>query len=152
MTKMHIASPRAAILYVVCALFTACATGPETPYLPELLSRNTGQDGGACLRTSDVRSYSIHNDEFIFIDASLGSYIVTANPGCQDLGTTPSMAFEGRFKEVCGGGMDKIITRGHHCTIREIFKFDNRNAAIAAYENALDQLREMTDPSADTEK
>jgi hypothetical protein len=40
---------------------------------------------------------------------------------------------------VCGAGMDKITTRGHQCTIREIFKFEDRDAACAAYENVVGQ-------------
>jgi hypothetical protein len=152
MSKIPIASPSTALVYAACLFFSACATAPQIPSLAELLSRNTGQDGGACLHTSDVRRYSVYNDEFIFIDGSLGSYIVTANPGCQDLSTTPSLSFEGRSTRICGAGMGKITTRAHQCTIREIFKFEGREAAFAAFENAVEQERAMTAQSADAQK
>jgi hypothetical protein len=145
MSKIPIASPSTAFVYAACLILAACATGPQIPSLAELLSRNTGQDGGACLYSSEVRRYSVYNDEFIFIDGSLGSYIVTANPGCQDLSTTPSLSFEGRSTRICGAGMDKINTRAHQCTIREIFKFETRDAAFIAFENAVEQERAMTE-------
>lgn len=139
MAKTPVLAHRVGAVLSSHLFFTACATGPEVPSVAELLGKNTGQDGGACMQTSELRRYSVADDEFIFIDGSLGYYIVTLNPGCQDLGTTPGMALDGSFNEVCGLGMDKVITRGHQCFIREIFKFDNRDAAFAAYQAAAEQ-------------
>lgn len=101
------------------------------------------------MQTVGMRSYRIYNDEFIFVDASLGSYIVTVYPGCQDLGTTPNIAFEGRINEVCGGSMDKIRTRGQYCNIREIFNFDSRDAAFSAFENATVQHQALMEQGAE---
>jgi hypothetical protein len=149
MAKIHFFRHAILVGLLSPLLFSACATGPEVPSVAELIGKNTSQDGGACMQTSGVRSYSIYNEEFIFVDASLGSYIVTVYPGCQDLGTTPNIAFEGRINEVCGGSMDKIRTRGQHCNIHQIFEFDTRDAAFSAYQNATVQQGALVEQAAD---
>lgn len=123
------------LCFITCC-FTACATGPEIPSVAEILSKNTGQDGSACLRISEIRHYGVNGDEFIFINGTRGYYIATANPNCPDLATTPHIAFVGHLNKLCGINMDKIFTGKNQCTIREIFEFENRDAAASAYENA----------------
>lgn len=130
-------------------LFTACATGPEIPSVPELLSNNTGQDGRACVRVSDIRGYGVNNGGFINIDGTRGYYVATVNPGCTDLGTSPQLLFQGHFTEMCGGRMDKITTRENQCTIRAIFEFESRDAALEAYEKAKKQRDALEATAAD---
>lgn len=131
--------------------FTACTTVPEIPSVAEILSKNTGQDGSACLGVNEIRRYGVNGDEFIFIDGTRGYYIATADPGCTDLATTPNIAFVGHFNKLCGIRMDKIFTGRNQCTIREIFEFKSSDAATAAYENAIEQQRALTKQTTNSE-
>lgn len=136
------------LLCFTACCFTACATGPDIPSAAEILSKNTGQDGSACLRINEIRHYGVSGDEFIFIDGTRGYYIATADPGCPDLATTPNIAFVGHLNKLCGIRMDKIFTRNNQCTIREIFEFQNRDEAASAYENATAQHKALMEQTA----
>lgn len=121
----------------------ACSTAPDVPSVAELLSADSKQDGRACLLVRDIRGYGVNREEFIFIDGSRGYYLATANPGCMDLATTPQIAFIGHLTRLCGGRMDKIQTRDYECTIKEIYSFENRDAASAAYDKAVGDRRAL---------
>jgi Family of unknown function (DUF6491) len=131
--------------------FTACATGPDIPSIAEILSKNTGQDGSACLRINEIRRYGVNGDEFIFINGTRGYYIATVNPVCPDIATTPNIAFVGHLNKLCGIRMDKIFTGNNQCTIREIFEFKSSDAATAAYENAIEQQRTLAEQPTNSE-
>jgi len=119
-------------------LLSACATTPDVPSVAELLGTDSKQDGRACISVQEIRGYGVNSEEFIFIDGSRGYYLATANPGCMDLATTPQIAFIGHLTKLCGGRLDKIRTRDYECTIREIYRFESRDAASAAYDKAVE--------------
>ncbi len=84
----------------------------------------------------------------ISIDGRRNYYLATVMPGCNALDTSPSALFEERFSEVCGGGMHKVYAGGDHCTIRQMYEFENREAAFEAHRNAVeryDALREAAE-------
>ena len=96
----------------------------------------TGQNGRACVRTSDIRGYGVR-DNVVNIDAGNDYYIATVHPGCFDLQTSMAVMFSGGFSEICGGRIDKIITQDNECAINQIFEFDNRDTAFEAYDKAV---------------
>lgn len=121
------------------ALLAGCSTtGGEVPRFQQVLKDTTGQDGRACVQERDIRGYGVLDHDVVSIDGSRHYYLATLLPGCLDLGTSPRAVFEERFTEVCGGGMHKMYTSDDHCTIRHLFKFEDREAAFEAHDKAVE--------------
>lgn len=125
-----------------CAVvLSACAsTGREVPRLSAMLADETGQNGRACVRLSEIQGYGVLDDNVLSIDATRNYYLATVLPGCNDLQTSARTLFSGKFGEVCGGGKDRIATGGDSCSIRQMFEFENREQAFAAF-NAVREER-----------
>lgn len=124
---------------------TACATSGSMPSFHKVLADSVGENGRACIRHSDIRGYGVLDHDVVSIDGRRNYYLATLMPGCNALGTSPSALFEQRFSEVCGGGRDKLYTGDDHCTIRQMFEFEDREAAFEAHRKAVetyDKLRE----------
>ena len=126
---------------VFVTLLTACAsTGSGKPKMGAMLGETTGQNGRACIRQGDIRGYGVLKGDVISIDGFRNYYLATVLPGCNDLQTSVGAMFSGGFGEVCGGGMDAIATSGgDHCTINKIYKFENRDQAMALYKETFDK-------------
>lgn len=130
---------------LLAALSACTTTGESVPSFYDVLAETAGQNGRACVRHSDIRGYGVLDHDVISIDGRRNYYLATVMPGCNALDTSPSALFEERFSEVCGGGMHKVYAGGDHCTIRQMFEFENREAAFEAHRNAVeryDSLRE----------
>lgn len=130
---------------LLAALSACTTTGESVPSFYDVLAETAGQNGRACVRHSDIRGYGVLDHDVISIDGRRNYYLATVMPGCNALDTSPSALFEERFSEVCGGGMHKVYAGGDHCTIRQMFEFENREAAFEAHRNAVeryDALRE----------
>ncbi len=124
---------------------SACSSigGSSVPRFHQILKDTTGQDGRACIRHSDIRGYGVLDEEVISIDARREYYLATVLPGCHALETSPRALFEERFSEVCGGGRDRVHVEDGHCTIRQIFEFENREAAFEAHRKAIEKRDEL---------
>lgn len=131
-------------LVPVISLFSACTTtGNNVPNVSELLRDTTGQNGRACIRTSDIQGYGIQEDGVVNVDSTKGYYIATLRPGCMDLYTSMGTIFSGDFNEICGGRIDKVITQSGECSINQIFEFKNRDEAMAGYERVVEKRNEI---------
>lgn len=133
---------------LLAALSACTTTGESVPSFYDVLAETSGQNGRACVRHSDIRGYGVLDHDVISIDGRRSYYLATVMPGCNALDTSPSALFEERFSEVCGGGMHKVYAGGDHCTIRQMYEFENREAAFEAHRNAVeryDALREAAE-------
>jgi hypothetical protein len=133
---------------LLAALSACTTTGESVPSFYDVLAETAGQNGRACIRHSDIRGYGVLDHDVISIDGRRNYYLATVMPGCNALDTSPSALFEERFSEVCGGGMHKVYAGGDHCTIRQMYEFENREAAFEAHRNAVeryDALREAAE-------
>ncbi|WP_339617011.1 DUF6491 family protein [uncultured Gilvimarinus sp.] len=119
----------------IAAVLTGCSS--TMPNISSTLLDTTGQNGRACIDTSDIRGYGVLDQDVISIDARNNYYLATVMPGCNNLETSARAMFSSRFYEVCGGGMDHVRTGGDNCTIRNIFEFANREEAFAAHDAAM---------------
>lgn len=126
----------------VAGLAACTSMDHKLPSISDTLRETTGQNGRACVRTSDIRGYGVQGD-VINIDSDTDYYIATVHPGCLDLQTSMGIMFSGGFSEICGGRIDKIITRDNECSINHIFQFKNRDAAFEAYEKATTRREEL---------
>lgn len=129
-------------LVPLCLMAACTAVSKDVPSLTETLRETTGQNGRACVRTRDIRGYGVRDNNVVNINASRGYYLATVHPGCFDLDTSMAVLFGGSYSEICGGRMDKVVTGEGQCTINQVFKFDSREAAFAAYEAALIEREE----------
>jgi len=126
-------------------LLAGCGVFGErsTPSFYDVLQGEAGQNGRACVRQSNIRSYGVLERDVVSINAGRRYYLATMLPGCNALSTSPRAQFEGRFSEVCGSGRSKVRIAGEECTIRQIFEFDNREKAFEVHKNALETHREL---------
>lgn len=127
----------------VAALVSCASTSNEVPRLSEVLSSTVEQDGRACVRTNTISGYGVRDGEVIMIDAMADYYIATVHPGCTALDTSMTIAFSGSFNEICGRRADKILTGEDSCTINQIFRFEDREEAFAAYDSAVAKRQSM---------
>ena len=129
-------SPYRLASILALAVLAGCSTTPM-PNISTTLLDTTGQDGRACVDTSDIRGYGVLEQDVISIDARNNYYLATVLPGCNNLEVSARAMFSSRFYEVCGGGMDHVRTGGDNCTIRNMFEFENREEAFAAHDAAI---------------
>jgi len=128
---------------LVAALSACTTTGESVPSFYDVLAETAGQNGRACVRQNDIRGYGVLDHEVISIDARRNYYLATVLPGCNALDTSPAALFEERFSEVCGGGMHKVYVRDDHCTIRQMYEFESREAAFAAHRRAVERYNAL---------
>lgn len=142
----------AVLIAVLSTGLTACATTDgDVPPFNEVLAETIGQNGRACVRHSDIRGYGVLDHDVISIDGRRRYYLATVMPGCNALDTSPSALFEERFSEVCGGGMHKVYAGGDHCTIRQMFEFENREAAFEAHRKAVEAYNALRESAREKE-
>lgn len=129
----------------LAVLVSGCAQWGDgsVPRFHQILKDTTGQDGRACIKHRDIRGYGVLDEDVISIDARREYYLATVLPGCNALNTSPRAIFEERFSEVCGGGRDKVHVEDEHCTIRQIFEFEDREAAFEAHRKAIEKRDEL---------
>lgn len=126
------------------AVLASCASiGGDVPSAQKLLSETVAQNGRACVRKTDIRGFGVLKHNIVSIDARHNYYLATVLPGCTDLQTTARAYFSGDFYEVCGGKMDKMVTRDNHCVIGKLYEFEDRAAAFASYNAVLDKREEL---------
>ncbi|WP_096085140.1 DUF6491 family protein [Agaribacterium haliotis] len=106
------------------------------------LAEQTGQNGRACIRTSDIRGYGMDGQNQINIDARPKYYIATTLYTCQNIDLAPRALFDSRFSEACGGST-YITTRNGRCPIDKIFEFANRDEAFTAVRQAKETIEKQ---------
>ncbi|MBN1379502.1 MAG: hypothetical protein JXA04_09730 [Gammaproteobacteria bacterium] len=126
------------------AVLGGCAsTGADIPRVSDMLRESTGQNGRACVRQMDIRSYGVLDNDVVSINATRKYYLATVWPGCNDLQTSMRAMFKGGFGEVCGGSTNKIATGGDQCVIRQMFEFKSRDEAFETYNALMEKRKEM---------
>lgn len=128
------------------ASLAGCASlQSNLPNYDELLKTQTEQNGRECIRDSQIRGYGVLNDDVVSIDARRPNeyYLMTTLYRCQSLVMSNSAAFVGGFSELCGGGRDKIFTGEDSCPIKSIFKFESREQAFDAFDQAKETRKKL---------
>jgi hypothetical protein len=128
---------------LACAtVLGACATtAGDKPKLGNMLADTTKQDGRACVKVGDIQGYGVLQDNVLSIEGEGEHYLATLMPGCNDLPVSGRILFSGDFGEVCGQSMDEVVAGDTHCTINNLYKFDDRDDAMDAYHATL-EMRE----------
>lgn len=129
------------LLALVCAcLGTGSAMADDkAPQMSDILSAQTGQNGRECVLVNDIRGYG-YQDRVLTMDARGGYYVATTLFRCHDLESSTAAAFNGTFGEICGGGGSSVGRRLGRCPIGKVFKFDNRQQAFEALDQAKQTL------------
>ncbi len=130
-------------LTLLAVLVSACATQKDVPSMSKLLATETVQNGRACVRQSDIRSYGVPEDDIISIDGRSKYYLATVLPGCVNLMTSARAFFDGDFFEICGQTGDRIVTSDESCTINQVFEFENRDQAFETLNRVQEQRKNM---------
>ena len=134
----------AAILTLATLAISGCATTAYQPTPAEMnsaLRDITGQDGRACVRQRDIDGYGTLSDTVLSVsDKFRGHYLMITRYSCPGMEVAPRALFEGAFTEFCGQ-RDSITTRGGRCPILSVYTFENRDAAFAAHDSALETVR-----------
>lgn len=130
------------------AVLAGCATGRDVPRIGTMLADETGQNGRACVRQGDIRSYGVLDNDVVSIDGTKNYYLATVLPGCNDLQTSVGALFRGGFGEVCGRTMNKITTGGDNCVINQMFEFKSREEAFATYNAILEKRKALQESAA----
>jgi hypothetical protein len=143
---------RLSVFLAISTVFiVSCASTPELPDVGKMLRDTTGQNGRACIRQGDIRSFGVLENDVVSIDGTRKYYLATVMPGCHDLHTSVRAMFSGGFGEVCGGTTNKIVTRGDRCIIRQMFEFKNRKEAFAAHNAVLEERKMLKHQAAEQE-
>ncbi len=140
-----------AVIVVLAAMLTAgCASQSSRPtsqaYL-DAFKAETGQDGRACVRNSDISSYgTLDPDSVVSIDSRRMNdyYIAVTNRRCDGISTSSVAAVGGDDWELCGGRMDTITVAGDRCTIGGLFEYESRDAAFASWDRVKASFAEET--------
>lgn len=127
----------AAVLASSCA-----AAGGDAHSIKKMLADTTGQNGRACIKKTDIRSFGVLKGDIVSIDGTRHYYLATVFPGCTDLQTSMRAYFSSDFFEVCGGKNDKMVTESNQCTINRIYEFKNRDEAFSTYHAVLEKRKE----------
>ncbi|NNU15531.1 hypothetical protein HK107_04260 [Parvularcula sp. ZS-1/3] len=119
------------------AALTGCASTGASTDLTDALSEITGQNGRACVDQRDIQGFGLVSNRTLSINTRTSSYyLATTQLACDPLGVDVRGAFGGRFSETCGGRGDRFNTASGSCQIKAIYRFDSREAAFAAADEA----------------
>ena len=133
-----------ALLCLLIAL-AGCATPAYQP-LPQEMSRAltaaTGQDGRGCMRVNDIAGYGTLNDSVLSVSNKFRKhYLLVTLYRCPEMELSPTALFRGSFTEFCGGGRDAVLAGNRRCPVQAVFEFEDREAAFAAYDQAVERIR-----------
>lgn len=122
-----------------------CASSVNLPSYDTLLAEQTEQNGRECIRESDIWGYGVLDDHVISIDSRRKNeyFLATTILQCNSLSFGPQAAFVSRFGEFCGGGADKVVTHEEACLVKSLYKFESKEQALAAYNQAKDKRQQI---------
>lgn len=115
--------------------------------IEDILRENTGQNGRACVRISDIDSYGFDGRTFT-INARRKYYLGTTLMRCHNADMAARAVFDGPAGDFCGGGSSRIVVRNARCSVGTLFEFENREAAFAAKDAALEALAQAGEADA----
>jgi len=128
------------------SLLAGCHSAPYQPMPQEMtraLSETTGQNGRECMRVSDIAGYGTLNDSVLSVSSKFRNhYLLVTLFRCPEMELSSAALFKGSFTEFCGGGRDAVLAGKRRCPVQGVFEFENREAAFAAYDAAIERLRE----------
>ena len=126
-------------------LLTGCHSTSYQPMPQDMaraLSETTGQNGRECMRVSDIAGYGTLNDSVLSVSSKFRDhYLLVTLFRCPEMELSSAALFKGSFTEFCGGGRDAVLAGKRQCPVQGVFKFDNREAAFAAYDEAIERIR-----------
>jgi len=118
------------------------ATRPLPQEMNQALLELTGQDGRACIRISEISGYASLSDSLLSVTTIRKSHaLMVTNHRCPALESTSAAVFDGQFTQICGGNRDFIVVVSERCSVRSIFKFDDRQAALDAIDAAEQRIK-----------
>ena len=124
---------------------TGCSSSPYPPMPQEMiaaLSETTGQNGRECMRVSDISGYGTVNDSVLSVSSKFRKhYLLVTLFRCPEMEVSSTALFKGSFTELCGGGRDAVIAGSRRCPVQGVFEFEDREAAFAAYDRAIERIR-----------
>ena len=102
------------------------------------------------MRVSDSSGYGILNDSVLSVSSKFRKhYLLVTLFRCPEMEISSAALFKGSFTELCGGGRDSVIAGNRRCPVQGVFEFENREAAFAAYDRAIERIRaDRADPDA----
>jgi len=145
MKRMKTPFSIAAAAGLVLSLLAGCHAAPYQP-MPRDMSRaltaTTGQDGRACMRVSDIAGYGTLNDSVLSVSNKFRKhYLLVTLYRCPEMEISSAALFKGSFTEFCGGGRDSVLAGQRRCPVQSVYEFEDREAAFAAYDAAIESLR-----------
>ncbi len=130
-------------LVITAFTLSACTSNKPDQTVPRfsaVLSEVTGQNGRACVRISDIRSYGTRDrGRVITINARRKYYAATTLYRCSEIDFSHQALFDGNFHEICGNSTSYIIAGGERCPIHKVFEFENRESATDAINQAAEK-------------
>jgi hypothetical protein len=126
-------------------LLSGCHSATYQPMPQDMtraLSETTGQNGRECMRVSDIAGYGTLNDSVLSVSSKFRNhYLLVTLFRCPEMELSSAALFKGSFTEFCGGGRDAVLAGKRQCPIQGVFEFENREAAFAAYDEAIELIR-----------
>ena len=136
----------AVVAGLALSLLAGCHSAPYQPMPQEMtraLSETTGQNGRECMRVSDIAGYGTLNDSVLSVSSKFRNhYLLVTLFRCPEMELSSAALFKGSFTEFCGGGRDAVLAGNRRCPVQGVFEFENREAAFAAYDAAIERLRD----------
>jgi len=129
----------AGLLSLLCACDTTIRQQQRPMGLAHALKIESGQDGRGCVRIASIRGYGFER-QVLRLDSGQNYYLAITKLSCPAMANAPAAVFDGPGGQICGGGASRVSTAGEHCIISHVFRFDSRDAAFSALNNALAAL------------
>jgi hypothetical protein len=125
---------------LLASLLAACVGTPEQepklPSMDEMLAQLTEQTGRTCVPFRDIDTHRILEDGLISVSTRRGAhYLATTTHTCRFLGSDSGTLVSDSHGELCSGS-GTITDFARSCTVRNIYEFESREAAMAVVEVA----------------
>lgn len=142
-TKLTVSVSKLGFAAAITTILASCTNHvrPTALEIDKAMAELTGQDGRACVRTSDISGYAV-DDGVIKIPARRNYYVATTLYSCPHLDFGALALFDSRGFETCGG-RSAVVTRDTRCPIKSIYEFENRKEAFAAIDAMNEKLAEQ---------
>lgn len=94
------------------------------------------------MRVSDIAGYGTLNDSMLSVSSKFRNhYLLVTQVRCPEMELSSTALFKGSFTEFCGGGRDSVLAGQRRCPVQGVFEFENREAAFAAYDRAVERIQ-----------
>lgn len=134
-------------------LVAGCATTEVQPVPQEMLEALNGitqSNGRQCLRVADISGYGTLNDSVLSVSSKFRKhYLLVTLFRCPEMEISSAALFKGSFTELCGGGRDAVFAGQRQCPVQGVYEFENRQAAFAAYDEAIARIQARREAGSD---